>query len=195
MVSELDYQKVSRTREALRDLERAAIRGVASAVTLGNATSYRTMNGLWSFLTTNAFTYTVGALTSTIIASYIQSAWDNGAKDLDIMMVGKGAKDEIDNMLDSYRKVQQGTPGSRTVERIVETFETSYGVLEIMLSRWMRPNSLIIFSSRRIKVLPLKGRSFQYQDIAKTGDSMKGMIVGEYTEEVLNQEGMAKAWG
>jgi len=42
-------------------------------------------------------------------------------------------------------------------------------------------------------IVPLQGRSFAYRDIAPTGDAVKGMIVGEYTLELKNEEGMAFA--
>lgn len=192
---ELNYQKVSRSREILRDLERAVIRGIMSTSTLGSSTEYRTMEGLWHGIKTNRLTYTTGSLTSSALNDIIKAAWENGAKDLDLIICGKGAKDEIDGLLDSSRRVITGQSGSRTLERIVDVFESTYGVFEIMLNRWMKPNSLIVTSTQRIKVVPLRGRTFRYEEVAKTGDSVKGMIVGEYTMEIWNEEGMARAEG
>ena len=39
----------------------------------------------------------------------------------------------------------------------------------------------------RLEVLPLRGRSFHYKPLAATGDSVNGMVVGEYTLEVRNE--------
>jgi hypothetical protein len=53
----------------------------------------------------------------------------------------------------------------------------------------------MVLASPRVKVVPLRGRSFQFERVAKTGDSEKGMVLGEYTTEVKNEEGLAKAFG
>lgn len=192
--SELEYQISSRTREGLRDLERASLRGITSAVTIGSSVDVRTMRGLIDFITTNTFAYTPGALGADQINEMFKAAWDNGARDLDLIIAGKDAKEEIDKMLQTERRVIQGQD-SRRVERIVDLFESSFGNAQVMLNRWMRPKEIVVTSTRRIKIIPLKGRSFTFQPIAKTGDSTKGMIVGEYTMEVYNQEGMAKTNG
>jgi hypothetical protein len=191
---ELNWQVVSRTREILRDLERASIRGLLSTSTLGSSTEYRTMLGLWNGITTNVNTYSAGNLSSTVINGYIKQAWENGARDLDTIICGKNAKDEIDRLLEAQRRVVQGQGPTRNFEMVVDVFDSSYGTLRIMLNRWMKPSALVVTSSRRFKVLPLQGRSFQFEPIAKTGDSTKGMIVGEYTAEIYNQEGMSKAY-
>ena len=58
---ELDYQKVQRTRELLRDLESSVINGRAPAATPeGSATVRRSMRGIRSFLSTNIFAPGVG---------------------------------------------------------------------------------------------------------------------------------------
>ena len=194
ITSELDYQIQARTREILRDLERAVIRSSSSSVTLGSGTAYRTMKGIWDTLATNQLSYTDGSLTSVDVNTWIRTAWENGAKDIDLLVVGKDTKDEIDALLETQRRIIQGT-NSRGVERIVDTFESSYGVVEIMLNRWMKPKAAIVTATRRLKVPPLRGRTFQFRKVADTGDSTKGYVVGEYTLEVHNEEGMVRALG
>lgn len=191
--SELNYQIVSRSREILRDLERAVIRSTLSATTLGSSTAYRSMKGLWSSIETNQATYDAGDITATVVNGWIRQAWDNGARDLNLMIVGKDAKDEIDGLLETQKQVVQGSAQDTNVKVMVETFESTYGVLNIQLNRWMKPDAVIITSTNRVKVLPLKGRSFRFQNIAPTGDATKGMLLGEYTMEVWNEEGMVRA--
>src|SRR2546423_67725 len=53
---ELDYQKLQRTREILRDLENSVLNGRAPAATQeGSATVRRTMRGVRSFIANNVF--------------------------------------------------------------------------------------------------------------------------------------------
>jgi hypothetical protein len=75
---------------------------------------------------------------------------------------------------------------------LVSVFECTYGVAPIMLNRWMPPNRYAIISTARIKLLPLQGRSFSFVEVSKTGDSNKGMCLGEYTLEIRNEEGMVQ---
>jgi hypothetical protein len=44
-------------------------------------------------------------------------------------------------------------------------------------------------------VLPLQGRSFSYIEMGKTGDNVKGMVVGEYTVEAHHPSAMARMVG
>ena len=58
----------------------------------------------------------------------------------------------------------------------------------------MPTNSLMVLASDRINVVPLAGRSYQTEELAKTGTATGGMVVGEYTVEVRNESGLAKAF-
>ncbi len=51
---------------------------------------------------------------------------------------------------------------------------------------------MMAISTQRVKVVPLRGRSFAHVPVANTGDAKKGMVIGEYTVEVHNEDGMAK---
>ena len=43
-------------------------------------------------------------------------------------------------------------------------------------------------------VVPLAGISYQTEELAKPGTATGGMVVGEYTVEVRNESGLAKAF-
>ena len=45
----------------------------------------------------------------------------------------------------------------------------------------------LVLDSSRIEVMPLQGRSFQFKELAATGDSLAGQLVGEYTLEFKNE--------
>ena len=50
-------------------------------------------------------------------------------------------------------------------------------------------HQLAVFTFQ-VKVLPLAGRQMQVEDLAKTGDSDRKMLVGEYTAEIWNSSVM-----
>ena len=51
---------------------------------------------------------------------------------------------------------------------------------------------LLIVPRERVQVLPLNGRSFMFEPMAKTGDNRKGLILGAYTLEYHHQNGMGR---
>lgn len=194
--SEMDHQIMQRTRENLVALEKAIVLSrqntPAGSNYVGSATVTRTMKGLRQFIT-NVTTIT-SPLTNSELVNVMQSAWDVGGTDLDLLICGRDVKKAVDQLN------EVSTATSRIVSdqmesfhrRIVTEYEGTFGRLRIVMSRWMPNNEGIILSRNRVKVVPLTGRSFQYEAVAKTGDANKGMIVGEYTLEVRNPEGMCR---
>lgn len=185
---EFTYQQQQRVREALRDLEKATILGILSGSTIGSATARRTMKGLRSFIATNA--QSVGAtLTESWLGNAIKLAWDQGGTDVDVILTGVNYK----RIIDSFNASRKLIPNDeQRFSQLVSEYESTFGVMRVVLSRWMPANEALILSSQRVKVIPLNGRSFQFKEVASQGDARKGMVLGEYTIEVRNEEGMAR---
>ncbi|MEM6551161.1 MAG: DUF5309 family protein, partial [Planctomycetota bacterium] len=81
----------------------------------------------------------------------------------------------------------RGFDGNDTRFRdLVSVYESDFGVCRVVLSRWVPADTVLLLDSSRIDVLPLAGRSFQYQPLAKTGDREAGQVLGEYTLELRN---------
>lgn len=196
VTNEMDHQKMMRAREAVRDLEKAVINGILSGNTIGTASLFRTMRGIWSYIQTNVTnlaTTTLNTLTPVVLNNVISAPWGNGATDLDLVVVDPRYKTIIDGWNETKQQIIQNTPQGYV--RRVTFFEGTYGQHQILLDRWMPSNSLMVISTNRIKVVPMATRSFNFVQTAKTGDSEKGMVLGEYTLELKNEEGMAKAFG
>jgi hypothetical protein len=193
---EYDYQKMQRMKETLRDLEKAVINGLSSGNTLGSASLTRTMKGLWSSIATNSSSVGV-TLTPDIVDTVISAAYNNGASEdqLSLIVCDPLYKRQFDKFNESRTEVMQGGSEEGRYQRQITVYEGSYGVHRILRSRWMPSNSFMVIDPNRVKVVPLAGRSFQHIEVARTGDSKKGMVLGEYTLEVRNEEGMAKAFG
>lgn len=186
--SEMDYQIEQRTKESIRDLEKAVIQGKLSGNTLGSSSAYRTFKGIWDHLATN--NTSMATITQSGLDDVIKLAWDQGATDLDLIVCDVNWKRIIDNWNDTRIEVMQR---DETYRRRISFFEGTFGSHQVILSRWMPSNSLMVLSSQRVNVVPLIGRSYSYVPVSRTGDAEKGMIIGEYTVEVKNEEGMAKA--
>lgn len=187
---EFTYQQGNRIAEALRDLEKSVIMGILSGNTIGSAAVRRTARGLRSFISTNA--QSVGAtLTESWLGNTIKAAWDTGGTDINVIVAGVNYKRIIDTFNASRKQISND---DTKFAQLTTEYESTFGLLSVVLSRWMPANEALILATPRIRVLPLQTRSFQFKEVSSQGDSRKGFIVGEYTVELRNEEGMARIY-
>lgn len=191
VTSEFDNQLTKRLRELLRDLEKTVVHGLLSGNTLGGASAYRSMRGIWNFLQTNVTTTGATSVTPGWLNDVIKEAWTAGEVP-NLIVCDANWRAIIDGFNASRIQVDNANPTS--YRNRVTMFESSYGNHEVITSRWMNANSLMVLSTDKIKVVPLQGRSFQFREIARTGDARKGQIIGEYTVELRNEEAHCKAF-
>lgn len=189
IADELLHQQEMRTREILRDLEKASIRGILSGNTLGSASAYRTMKGMRSFMATNA--KSIGTLTESWLGNLLQDIWDKGAGDIDILASGVTDKRIIDSWNNTRVNVAANDDRFRN---LISYYESAFGVQAVMLNRWVPAAETLAVASRRVKLVPLKTRSAHYEAVSKTGDSVKGMVIGEYALEFKNEDGMGRKY-
>lgn len=190
LADEMDYQKQQRTRELLRDLENSVINGRAPALApQGSGVVRRSMNGLISFITTNVLGVGQGgfpsdtALTEKQLNLALRQLWTAGGQP-DLIVVGGREKRALNAFLASNRRY---TAEGETYKDALSIYESDFGVCRVILSRWTPPGTVLLLDSTRIEVLPLSGRSFQFQPLARTGDRDAGQLIGEYTLELRNQ--------
>lgn len=191
--SEFDYQVQNRLREALRDLNKAIIRGRLSGNTIGSSTAPRTLGGLLATITTNSVSSAItfgdtNAKFTAVLNSAFEKAWIPGGSDIDLIICGSKFKERIDMLNDlRVRTVQQ----EREYSNVVDVYRGTYGQYRTLLERWMPAHKALLISTKRVAVVPMQGRSFHYEPVSKTGDSDKGYVLGEYTLELRNEPGCA----
>ena len=196
MADELDYQKQERLRELLRDLENSVINGVAATSNPeGSATVRRSMRGIVSSLTTNIFAPEVNGfpvgdgpgtdeLNELQINTALREIWEQSSAKIDTIVCNGLQKRKINSFITSSR----GYDSSDTrFNDLVSVYESDFGVCRIVLSRWVPADTVLLWDSSRIDVLPLAGRSFHYKPLASSGDSETGMVLGEYSMELRNE--------
>jgi hypothetical protein len=154
----------------------------------------RTMQGIRTQLT---------AINSAITASsfaanphlYIGNVWEqayqNGASESETWAVvaGRTFFRDISNMNDT--KVQDSNEKEK-FKRVIREYAGPFGMATVFLSRALPATELVLVPRERVKVLPMQGRSFFYEEMGKSGDNRKGMVVGEYTTEVYHPSAMAR---
>lgn len=193
---EMDYQMQERLRELLRDLENCVINGVASVTSpQGGATVRRTMSGVLAQLTSNVFVPGVGEippgkgagqdeLSEVVLNAALKEVWERSSGSIDLLVMGAAQKRRLNSFIGDTR----GFGASDTVFRdLVSQYVSDFGVMRVVMSRWMPEDAILMLDSSRIDVLPLAGRSFHMKRLASSGDSEAAQVIGEYTLELRNE--------
>src|SRR3990167_1080317 len=179
------YQIDLRLRELKRELNQALIMGIRAPNDVG-ATTYGTMGGVIEFsslLNTGNSNSTAETLTPSVLNAMAKQVFDDGGNP-DFVLVGALQKQKISLFDQEFRR---STLDTRRAGYTVEEFVTDLGVnLRVIVDRWVPTDVAIVGDSSKIKVLPLTGRAFFLEKLAKTGDSERWQIVGEYTAEFRN---------
>jgi Family of unknown function (DUF5309) len=183
-------------KQAPSDLEKEVLRGVLNTTnSLGTTSATRTMKGVRSHLT---------AVNSTIAASsfsanphkYIgdvwQSAFNNGASADEEwgIVAGYTWYRDISNLNDT--KVYDSTM-DENFKRVITMYQGPMGRARVFPSRVLPASELVIVPRGRVRVVPLTGRNFTYEELGRSGDNTKGQVIGEYTVEVHHPDAMARA--
>lgn len=179
------YQIDLRLRELKRELDRTCIMGVKAPNDVG-ASTYGTMGGLIDFIGFQAAVNVNGTaetLTPSVLNTMAKQCYDAGGMP-DTIIVGGVQKQKISAFDQEYRR---STLDSRRAGYTVEEFVTDLGWnMRVVVDRWVPNDVCLVVDSSKVKILPLQGRAFFLEKLAKTGDSNDWQIVGEYTMEVRN---------
>lgn len=196
VADEVDYQKQERTRELLRDLENVVVNAVASASDpQGSSTVRRTMNGLVHSIASNVFRPGQGPipngagssfdqLNEPVLNAALKEIWEQSSGTIDTIVVGGAQKRRINTFASMGRSY---APEDTAYRDMIGVYESDFGVCRVIMSRFVPADRVLLLDSGRIDVMPLQGRSFHFKELAATGDSVAGQIIGEYTLEFRNE--------
>lgn len=183
--SEDSYQIDLRLRELKRELDRTCIMGARAAADVIDG-AYGTMGGIIEFVGYIAATnvnFTAETLTPSVLNTMAKQVYDDGGMP-DIVLVGGLQKQKISTFDQEYRMSSIDT---KRAGYTVEQFVSDLGMnLRVVVDRWVPDDVAMVLDSSKIKIMPLSGRAFFLEKLAKTGDSNDWQIVGEYTMEVRN---------
>lgn len=181
--SETDFQLRAHLAQVARDIEATFITGTFQDPA-NNATERKT-RGLLAAITTNVTDATASpALTKDYVDDTLQDIWDAGGitfGETATLMCGAFQKRKLTALYLPDTNVQ---PRSRTVGGVtVQTIETDFGTLNIMLNRYMPADTIAIVSLEECRphVLDVEdlGPGFSVEPLAKTGSSKKWQLYGE----------------
>lgn len=208
--SELAYQLAKRGKELKRDLEYALCQNTVAVA--GSSATARQMAGIERWIATNKDHNTDGTtpvttsgapttdltdgttvrtFTEALLKAVLASVWDEGG-DPTTLMVGKYNKQIASGFSGIATLYRDTAPkiGQAEIIGAADVYVSDFGQLAIVPNRFMRGRTAAVIDWDYWEVSAL--RPFFKEKLAKTGDSEKWHIVGEYTLKALNEKASGK---
>jgi len=143
------------------------------------------MGGVDTFVTTNLTAMAGAALDPVTIENAVEDAWGYGGKPNVIVTNSWG-----------HRKITSFYQGQVRTERredvggiVITTVRTHFGDLDILLNRWCPSNKMYILQRDLLGWVTL--RDWFEEPLAKSGDYVKGQVIGEYSFIITNEKAHA----
>lgn len=151
----------------------------------GSTDGLRQMKGLINFVPTKNKvndTFSEDAIKATV-----RKLWENGLTTGEyVALVNADLKEKIDALYkDQYNYIAQ----EDKFGIVANTLMTNYGNIKLVLSRHMPTDKLVIFDPSFVRIAFLRTPSFE--QLAKTGDSVKAQVISELTLKVMNEKAIA----
>lgn len=181
------YEQMKVQDRLALELENAVVNGIKF-----ESGDRRMMGGIRQFITTNVTDAAAASLTWDMVNNEMLKIYKaGGMKDATrhVLMVSP-FQNTIITKLD--KDLVRTTNDANGTGRNVTTITTNWGTLDIIPNINFKADEIMILDANRIAIKPLNGRSFSHEYLGKTGDNIKGQIIGEYTLEFAQEEAHAR---
>ncbi|MFL1677597.1 SU10 major capsid protein [Bacillus bombysepticus] len=188
--NEYEKEKQKKQVELALQLEKAVINGIRY-----EQGQKRMMRGIRSFIESNVQNVGGLKLRDEHLVNAFRAIFEKGGFNAGgnyKIIVGATQKIAISNFDKAQIRLsrQENTRG-----QVVDHYVSDFGAAEIVLNNNLPANEILIIDANRITIRPLVTREFSHEFLGKKGDYMKGMLVGEYTLEMLQEAAHAKIVG
>jgi hypothetical protein len=170
---EFDYQSKKAIPSLMRLVERQLFNGVRQA---GSATAPRAFGGLTTFITDNKVAGT--SLVQSHFEAAVMSAYIDGGTGPWLAPCFPTNLQKVKNFYDTSNFLRVD-PSQSQVGMVIDEVVTPFGNVKLQLNRWALSTEIALIDLRHAGLLTL--RPWTQEPLAKTGDSIKGQVVGEFT--------------
>lgn len=185
---EFMYQANKAVPHLLRLVERAAFHGVRSP---GSAAGPRSMGGLDFFITDNLVPAN-GPISKADVDQLMEEVFMDGGHP-DLLVMNPRVANDFRSLLDnsSFIRISQDETkvGLSAIERVV----TQYGELELLMDRWCPVSTAYMLESGKIGFYTL--RAFEMKELSRSGDALKGEVIGEFSLLAANDSAHGRITG
>lgn len=185
---EFMYQANKAVPHLLRLVERMAFYGERVQ---GSASAPRSAGSLGIFITDNTVA-AGGAIAKSHVDSLMEEIiMDGGYPDL--LVMNPRVANDLRNLLDSSSFVRVSQDENKLGVDAIERVMTQYGELELVMDRWCPTDTAFVLQSSKVGFYTLRG--FESYELARSGDSLKGEVVGEFSLLLANDKAHGKITG
>ena len=204
--SEIAYQLAKKGDELKRDMEHNLC-GLSHAAVGGSASTARKTAPLTSWLTSNTSNGSGGAdptlsggvpnaaptngtqraLTEALLKSVVQSMYTNGG-DPKFLMVGPHVKTVVSGFAGIAAQRYQAPDGPTSIIGAADVYVSDFGSISIVPNRFSRARDAYVVDPDMVEMATL--RPLQSEELAKTGDASKHLLLCEYGLQVNNEAGL-----
>ena len=210
--SYMAYEMAKASSELKRDIESTLLFNQAAVV--GNSTTARKTAGLPAWIRTNTSKGVSGvdptmsstndgypnaartdgtqrAFTETMLGDAIQQVWAQGGDPKLALMgpVNKRKASAFTGIATNRMSQNSGSPKAYSIVAAADIYLSDFGKVSFVASRFQREREVFVVDPEYASVGYL--RNFKTEDLAKSGDSMKKMIVVEYGLKVKTEKSHA----
>jgi hypothetical protein len=180
---EMAYQMAKSAAAVKRDFEFSLV-GNAQAKASGNSTTASTMASFQSQLDSTSVVYTGGAatpLSETFLVNALQAAFTNGAEPSRIHVTPSNSVvlAGFASAAGRYRTISGAGDKTTTLVNVVNLYVSPFGEQKVEINRFQKAKNTLIFEPDMWTKATL--RPWERKNLAKTGDSTKAMILGEFS--------------
>ncbi|KAF1304844.1 SU10 major capsid protein [Enterococcus sp. JM9B] len=170
--------------EVKADLEKALL---TSTKNDGSDGKPRKMSGLIEFADPENLVQE--PVSETAIKELARKLWEKGFEGENLyLFVNADIKEELDSL---YKDKYFYPAKTNDFGLLVNTIETNYGVINVVLDRYMPTEKAVLFDLDQLSIKFLKGRQPHYEPLGKRGDNLEGLVLLEATLEVGSKKSVA----
>jgi hypothetical protein len=185
------YQMAKVAAELKRDLEYAYVGIGTNAAVAGNSSTAREMASAFSLIDSTMRTFTGGTSTpvdEADVLTMLQAVYTEGA-DADTLMVTPTNSLEIADFAVGSSKERDFGNGTKVVN-VVDVYVSPFGAVKVVLNRFLKAKHTLLFDPEMWKKVYL--RNWTRETLAKTGDNVQMLLVGEFS--LKHKNFFASAW-
>lgn len=183
-----EYQAMKKIPAMLRLVEKSIFHGIRAA---GSASTPRSSGGLLTFITNNS-SNAGGAIAKAKVDDVMEAVYLDGGNP-DLLVINPSVGRDLKDLLDTSSFVTLPYENSQIGMQPIQRFVTQYGALQIVMSRFCPVSKAFVLDSRKVGLYTL--RPFAWKELAVTGDSKKGEVVGEFSLLVANDKAHGWVYG
>ncbi len=186
------YQMAKAMKEVKRDLEHGMV-GTKQTKAAGSSSVARKFAGVQAQIDASLINVTGGAATpisEAVLLTTLQELWNAGAEPSHLMVTADDSL-VVSDFAKASGRSREITNGSsdRKIVNVVDLYVSPFGEVKVVLNRFLAAGDSLVFEPGMWSKVTF--RDWFRETLAKDGDNLKMMVVGEFSLKHKNFKGSA----